>query len=640
MPGERVFRRIQQLRISLAKKCQLLFGAAVMLIIGAALFVPWQRIEQLTEQLNQKAASSLAEHALLQHKLTARPDKASRQNARPATQAATRPSTRPASRATELSNGRSALPTTTLADNASPQPRLTQIGARRDNDDLSRFETRAIVHFLKDRDSPSFSSYYDRRDGSAGYRYAQPLRFGPDCRACHVPVPARPAIAAMTQPATRPAEPAEQPTDGLIPLPVNPLPDEDSSDPDSVRAFAGVISVDFRSQINAAELQLNRVFILGALLLASALAITTFYYITTRLILQPVRVLQETADKVSRGDLNIRSDISTGDEFQQLSETFNTMLTNLKGSSDKLVALNKSLDLKLGQLAESNVALYESNRLKSEFLANVSHELRTPLNSILGFADLLKDAVAVPSDGKSTRYINNILTSGKHLLDLINDLLDLAKIEAGRMEVRSEPLSISDMFEGLANLLHSLLQQKKLTLSVVVAPEIPILETDPGKLQQVLYNFLSNAIKFSPVGGIIELKATLAQAGEPENPPPDGQPAGDAPSATPRLPRPERARPTESDEPHVRISVIDRGPGIAADKQSLIFEKFRQIDGGHTRNHGGSGLGLAISKELMLLMGGTIGVKSKVGEGAHFWILLPLKVAAGPRDVRSKMVMS
>src|SRR5213595_1405040 len=148
---------------------------------------------------------------------------------------------------------------------------------------------------------------------------------------------------------------------------------------------------------------LNRIVIFLAGVIAGILAIIVFYLITTRLILQPVRVLQETAEKVSEGDLNIRSDINTGDEFQVLSETFNTMLLNLKTSADQLRAVNKSLDARLGQLAESNVALYESNRLKSEFLANVSHELRTPLNSILGFAELLKDSNGHDADSKSAR---------------------------------------------------------------------------------------------------------------------------------------------------------------------------------------------------------------------------------------------
>src|SRR5690606_25057513 len=226
-------------------------------------------------------------------------------------------------------------------------------------------------------------------------------------------------------------------------------------------------------------------------------------------------------------------DISTGDEFQQLSETFNTMLSNLKSSADQLRAVNKSLDLKLGQLAESNVALYESNRLKSEFLANVSHELRTPLNSILGFAELLKDSV--PADAKTHRYVQNNRTRGRNLLDLLNDQLDLAKIEAGRMEVRSEPLSLPDLFEGLINLLKPLTESKNVRIEHTVAEEVPIIETDSAKVQQVLYNFLSNAIKFSPSGAPIELSAHMR------------------------------------DENTVHIAVTDQGPGISPDKQAAIF---------------------------------------------------------------------
>src|SRR5207302_841083 len=141
----------------------------------------------------------------------------------------------------------------------------------------------------------------------------------------------------------------------------------------------------------------------------------------------------------------------------------------------------------------SNVALYESNRLKSEFLANVSHELRTPLNSILGFAELLKDTQN--GDARTMRYVSNILTSGRNLLELINDLLDLAKIEAGRMEVRSEPLSLNDLFEGLASILKPLVEKQGVVLQASVARDVPILSTDGPKLQQILYNFLSNAIK-------------------------------------------------------------------------------------------------------------------------------------------------
>jgi signal transduction histidine kinase len=358
----------------------------------------------------------------------------------------------------------------------------------------------------------------------------------------------------------------------------------------------GMVSIEIPYQVDAMQVFLNRIFIFLAGLLAGTLAIIVFYLITTRLILGPVRVLQETAEKVSKGDLNIRSDISTGDEFQQLSETFNKMLTNLKAGEDQLRSINKSLDMKLGQLEESNVALYESNRLKNEFLANVSHELRTPLNSILGFADLLKDA-AVTSDPKNARYLQNIITSGKHLLELITDLLDLAKIEAGRMEVRSEPLSLTDLFEGLTSIIKPLSEKKELSIVATVGRDVPIMQTDAAKLQQVLYNFLSNAIKFSPNAGRIDVKAERFE------------------------------------EDNVRIAVSDQGPGIELEKQSLIFEKFRQIDGSVTRQHSGTGLGLAISKELTQLMGGSIGVMSRPNEGATFWVILPVKIAATTQAV-------
>jgi signal transduction histidine kinase len=208
--------------------------------------------------------------------------------------------------------------------------------------------------------------------------------------------------------------------------------------------------------------------------------------------------------------------------------------------------------------------------------------------------------MAAPSDSRTGRYVQNILTSGRNLLELINDLLDLAKIEAGRMEVRSEPLSLADLFEGLTSLIRPLIEKQQLTVNAMVAPDVPILLTDGPKLQQVLYNLLSNAIKFSPPQGTIELRA---------------QRVGDE---------------------QVRILVIDEGPGIEPDKQDMIFEKFRQIDGSVTRKHGGTGLGLAISRELIGLLGGAIGVESQPGHGATFWVTLPLRITAGSQDLRQR----
>jgi two-component system, NarL family, sensor histidine kinase BarA len=570
-----MFRRLRQLRVSLAVKCQILFGAAVALIIGAALFVPWQRMEQLTEQINERTARTLCDDAIADHLAGI---KANVRHAAPAPA-----TTMPIAAIAEatLAGGRTSTAVPHLVLLASPGAAAS----------LNPFEKRALTHFADRPDSEVFARVMTPPDGTQPiYRYARPLRADAGCLACHDPSSGRlrdvtTVDSASAAPATRPATAAAVATSRPAVTPV-----------------IGLVSLDMRTQVDTNQLLLNRIFLLAAGLLAGTLAIVVFYLITTRLILQPVTVLQETAEKVSKGDLNIRSHISTGDEFETLSKTFNVMLVNLKESQDQLRAINKSLDLKLNQLAESNVALYESNRLKSEFLANVSHELRTPLNSILGFAELLRDLNA--TEGRQTRYIQNILSSGKNLLELINDLLDLAKIEAGRMEVRSEPLSLNDLFEGLTSIIKPLAEKRGVTVQPSVAVDVPILSTDAPKLQQVLYNFLSNAIKFSPPAGTIELRAER-----------DGADA-------------------------VRILVSDQGPGIEPDKQQIIFEKFRQLDGSVTREHSGTGLGLAISKELVALLGGSIGVTSTPGAGATFWVRIPLKTAAGEQDLRRTLVLT
>ena len=166
------------------------------------------------------------------------------------------------------------------------------------------------------------------------------------------------------------------------------------------------------------------------------------------------------------------------------------------------------------------------------------------------------------------------------------------------MEIRVDSLSLSDVFEGLANLLKPLLEPRQLSIENSVGADVPILQTDATKVQQILYNLLSNAIKFSPVGGVITLTAQL------------------------------------DEKDRVCIAVADRGPGIEPALQNVIFEKFRQIDGSVTRNHSGTGLGLAISRELAALLGGTIGLKSTPGDGATFWISLPRQIASGVQDVR------
>ena len=570
---------IRNLHISLAAKCQILFGAAVILIIGAALYVPWRRMDALISMVNLQTAEGLASQTKLEH--VAR----QRQKLGPAAANTIAP------------------PTPREAQAAAPGlivPRLIPVNPPKSMV-LAKFDLDALGYFFTHPTERQYARTY-RVKNLERYRLAMPLYAGdePSCLECHGG-----------------AEAAQTAGQGRAAMSARALSLA------AAQRFLGIVVVDIPSHVTENQLFLNRFFILLAGVIAGTLATGVLYVIITRLILHPVRVLQEAAEKVSHGDLNIRADISTGDEFEQLSETFNTMLANLKSSDERLREINKALDLKLVQLGETNVALYESNRLKSEFLANVSHELRTPLNSILGFAELLRETVsahanqargeaggtqAPATDGeasaKAARYLQNILASGRNLLELINDLLDLAKIEAGRMDVRSEPLSLNDMFEGLVNLIKPLVEGKDLAIVPAVAADVPIVQTDPSKLQQVLYNLLSNAIKFSPPGGRIDLTAQVHQGDQ------------------------------------VRIAVADQGPGIEAEKHEVIFEKFRQIDGSVTRQHSGTGLGLAISRELISLLGGTIGVDSVQGQGATFWIILPQKIQAGQHDMRQKMVLA
>jgi signal transduction histidine kinase len=332
----------------------------------------------------------------------------------------------------------------------------------------------------------------------------------------------------------------------------------------------------------------NRAWLLTTALVTAILLMTGSYLIVRYIIVKPVKHLKEVSDAISSGELNVRSEIQTGDEFEDLSHAFNRMLRNLVSMQDRLRKVNADLDLKVDELAQVNMALYESNRLKSDFLATMSHELRTPLNSILGFSDVLKSSDQL-SD-KQQRWVVNIQSSGEQLLNLINDILDLAKIEAGKMQVRVAEFSLHDLGEGLLNMFRPLAEKKNIDLRSQIDPAVPLLKQDAGKLQQILSNLLSNAIKFTPEGGTVTLKAVT----EPR---------------------------------HVVITLTDTGVGIAAEDQELVFEKFRQASNPLTREHAGTGLGLSIVRELAKLLGGEVSLVSELGRGSTFTVRLPLELS-------------
>lgn len=398
---------------------------------------------------------------------------------------------------------------------------------------------------------------------------------------------------------------------------------------DATGEFSGVLLIDRRSAVASGQVFVNRVYLVLAGLLASVVAAVVFYFITTRIILSPVRALKRTADIVKEGNLSVRADIKTGDEFEELSDAFNAMLGAIVAQQTQLRGINRSLDLKLSELAERNVALYEAARVKGEFLANVSHELRTPLNSIIGFAELLQE-IAQRQDGsqgederldeaamqKRKRYLDNIVVAGRNLLVMINELLTMAKLDAGTIDLRIDDLDIVDTCEGLIALIRPLADRKKIGLRLVFdagggrtteeasSAVLPLVRTDAQKLQQIVFNFLSNAVKFTPDGGEVTLRADIVRSSEGDH--------------------------------RLRMSVIDTGPGIPAEKRGEIFEKFSQLESGHTKSHQGTGLGLAIAKEFAAMLGGEITLESELARGSMFALIVPLEIeGAAPDPARS-----
>jgi PAS domain S-box-containing protein len=232
-------------------------------------------------------------------------------------------------------------------------------------------------------------------------------------------------------------------------------------------------------------------------------------------------------------------------------------------------------------------SLQEASRLKSEFLANMSHELRTPLNAIIGFAELMHDGKVGPVAPDQKEYLGDILTSSRHLLGLINDVLDLSKIEAGKMEFLPEPVDLGKIAAEVRDILRSLAASRRIAIAIEVDPAASEAVADPAKLKQVLYNYLSNALKFTPEDGRVTLRFA-PQGGE-----------------------------------HFRLEVEDTGIGIRPEDLGRLFVEFQQLDVGAAKKYGGTGLGLALTRRIVEAQGGRVGVDSTPGRGSRFFAVLP-----------------
>ncbi|MHC4790417.1 MAG: sensor histidine kinase [Planctomycetota bacterium] len=537
-----ILRRLLQLLrlspLSLAEKCRLTFGAAIIFILFLALLIPFIWMRQLTKKACLDAGRAKAEMLLREHFQLKD------------TSEGTLP---------QLNNAGAVL------DVNSSEILWVRFGKDESEPAELTEEQAGMIERLKGQQAGDDRIFLAKKSGGFQSNYVRIFRAGESCITCHNPQGSAGAFAV--------GEPI---------------------------GAAVIQSRGLGSEIGKTIL-MNTVWIITAGLIAGTGAIVAFYWITQRLILRPIRQLRGLANNVAEGNLDIRSSIKTGDEYQKLSDAFNHMLDALQGAQEKLRQANKQLDAKIAQLSERNIELFKANKLKSEFLANISHEFRTPLNAILGFAEILREKPSVLKKDKGRKYAENIIAGGKSLLGMVNDLLELAKTEAGKIQLHIEKTSVQQLCDGLVASFSPLTRKRKIKVKLLVDDDIPVLSTDPSKVQQILYNFMSNAVKFTSERGRIEIRGKMR------------------------------------DEKMVRISVSDSGCGIAEAEKEKIFEKFRQADGSITRQSNGSGLGLAISKELATILAGSIGLESEAGAGSTFWLDIPVILSneKGPNEDQS-----
>ena len=325
-------------------------------------------------------------------------------------------------------------------------------------------------------------------------------------------------------------------------------------------------------------------------------------FLLSRRITQPIAAITEAAIHLENGQLDQSIPVVRQDEIGILAQTFNRMAQQLKESFAALEESNQELEFRVSErtaeLEEAKEAAESATRTKSAFLANMSHELRTPLNSIIGYSEILQEEAELSGDEDSIPDLRKIQGSSRHLLNLINSILDLSKIEAGRMELQLAPMSIIDLAQDVMETIHPVAEAKFNTVVLDNASTVDSIESDFDKLRQCLLNLLSNANKFTQEG---ELTLTIKTI-------------------------------SYQTENYLEFIVTDTGIGMAKDQLEKIFEAFTQADTALTRRYGGTGLGLTITREFVRMLGGTISAQSELGKGSVFTILIPQVVPAVQRQ--------
>jgi signal transduction histidine kinase len=332
----------------------------------------------------------------------------------------------------------------------------------------------------------------------------------------------------------------------------------------AVLANATTAKTDALIARNASSYASSRNLFIGVAAGAIVLALVLGFILSWSLI-GPIQQIDTRLAAIASGDFSRHVDVDNRDELGALAVNVNRM-------NDELRRLYNELEA--------------ASRHKSEFLANMSHELRTPLNAIIGFSQVLRERMVGDLNEKQEEYLDDVVSSGNHLLSLINDVLDLSKVEAGQVELEVAPFSLREALERGVVTVRERAREEGVEVMLSPDPQVDVVEGDERRIRQVIFNLLANAVKFTPAGGKVDV-ASARRDGE------------------------------------VRVSVVDTGPGIAPDDQERIFEEFQQTDLGAQRE--GTGLGLALSKKLIELHGGRIWVESEYGKGSTFTFALPLE---------------
>jgi len=351
-----------------------------------------------------------------------------------------------------------------------------------------------------------------------------------------------------------------------------------------VETVVGIEERNMAQQLQATT-RANRhaLYLMGGLVVASLFLALFLGFVTSWSFILPVRQAQSFLARVAKGDFSTTVKVDNRDEFGGLAAQMNKMSAELRRLYEEQRTVAR-------QLEGLNVQLARASQAKSEFLANMSHELRTPMNAILGFTEMILDDIYGQVPRELRGPIEDVRTCGQQLLRLINDVLDLSKIEAGRMELSLTDYSVQEVVETARTSLRSLAEEKGLLFTAEVASDLPVAHGDGKRITQCLTNLAGNALKFTKQGRVA-ISARL-----------------------------------EGDQ--VVYSVSDTGIGIPADQLDQIFGEFRQVDAGISREFGGTGLGLSITKTFVELHGGRIWVESEPGRGSTFSFAVPLRVAA------------